>query len=229
MDLPSGDHFALSASVAIEVSFLGLVVAPVVPSKSASHTCCEPSRLDVNRMRLLSGANSRPLSPGWATAIFIGSPPAICCSHSSVFFWFWSRSTVVTAYASHLPSGDTEVSPRRFICIMSSNVMGRLVPACAIASPDVANEKTRRKTEGSLFIEVPIRAIPGLKSETWGTHVQSLREGKVYTRWRCQGSGVGCQMWDHHQRGRMLRTSRNADPSLRCASFRMTNPGGGEP
>ena len=48
-----------------------LLVAPVAGSKSASQICCEPSRLDVNRMRLPSGANSGPPSPGWATAIFM--------------------------------------------------------------------------------------------------------------------------------------------------------------
>ena len=39
MDCESGDHLALSASVAMVVSFLGLVVAPVAGSKSASQIC----------------------------------------------------------------------------------------------------------------------------------------------------------------------------------------------
>ena len=39
MERPSGDHFALSASVEMLVSFFALLVAPVAGSKSASHIC----------------------------------------------------------------------------------------------------------------------------------------------------------------------------------------------
>jgi len=64
MDLPSGDQRALSASVEMVVSFFGLAVAPVAGSKSASQTCWPPSRLLSKRIRLPSGANCGPPSPG---------------------------------------------------------------------------------------------------------------------------------------------------------------------
>ena len=76
-----------------KVSCLGLLVAPVAGSKSASQTCWPSLRPLRKRMRLPSGENWRPSSPGWATANLIGaslpeSGPAMGCSHSSAVFVF---------------------------------------------------------------------------------------------------------------------------------------------
>ena len=84
----------------------------------------------MKRIRFPSAENSGSESPGSAPASLKGSllvseDGAIACSHSSGVLVFFARSTVVTEYASHLPSGETAVSPSRFIAIMSSNVMGR--------------------------------------------------------------------------------------------------------
>src|SRR3954447_23640736 len=158
IDLPSGGHLSLPASVPMDVSFLALVVAPVALSKSASQICCEPSRLEVNRMRLPSGANWGPPSPGWVTAIFFGSPPLMCCIHSSGVLEFLSRSTVVTEYASHLPSGEKAVSPSRFMLIRSSNAMGRFASAERADWPKLETAtKTNKRTEQSLCMEFSIR------------------------------------------------------------------------
>src|SRR6185437_8664420 len=166
-NFPSCDHCALSASVAMLVSFFALLVAPVSESKSAVHTCCDPSRLDSHRIRFPSHENCGPPSPGCATAIFSGSPPSIFCSHSSGVFVFFARSTVVTEYASHLPSGETAVSPSRFMAIMSSKVMGRFV--CANPAGKRAARRANGRRDLDTFIE-PANARENLFS----------REGKVY-------------------------------------------------
>src|ERR1035437_7058374 len=98
MDLPSGDQRALSASVEMFVSFLALRVAG---SKAASHTCCKPERLLRKRMRLPSGANCTPPSPGWATVRGFASPDsdlvaAMGWINNSAVLVFWSRLIVVT-------------------------------------------------------------------------------------------------------------------------------------
>ena len=178
MNLPSGDHLALSGATELWVNWKGpsrgsalyrLRVAPVAESNAASQICCEPLRLLRNRMLLSSGENCTPESPGWVTAILNGSPPSIFCSHSSGVLVFLARSTVVTEYASHLPSGETAVSPSRFICIMSSKVMGRLFWAGAMG----------RKTEARIQQRKNLNAVMrGLLARWKGA---ALREEQVYT------------------------------------------------
>ncbi len=87
MDLESGDHLALSASVEMAVSFFALEVAPVAGSKSASQICWLPSRPLRNRMRLPSGENSRPLSFGLADGELDVALPRQSAAATAPMFW----------------------------------------------------------------------------------------------------------------------------------------------
>src|ERR1700756_4822313 len=125
MVFPSGDHFTMSAPVERCVT---ACASP--PSIDSTYTCAFPSRDDKNATVFPSGDHAGEVSCPLCVSC-IASPPLVETTQILLALRFALMSGVVTAYATHFPSGEISGLPTRCICIMSSNVIACLAASCA--------------------------------------------------------------------------------------------------